>query len=49
MTTFVDFVTASGTSRLSKLKQAKKQYGREYDPRHDYYKPLRERIIRAVR
>jgi hypothetical protein len=49
MTTFVDFVTASGTSRLSKLKQAKKQYGREYDPRQDYYKPLRERIVRAVK
>jgi hypothetical protein len=49
MTTFVDFVTASGTARLTRVRQAKAQYGCEYDPRADYYKPLRERLVQTLK
>jgi hypothetical protein len=49
MTTFADFVYASGTARLTKARQAKQQYSEEYAPERDYYKPLRERIVTAVR
>ena len=49
MTTFADFVYASGTARLTKAKQAKQQYSEVYAPERDYYKALRERIVTAVR
>ena len=42
LTSFVDFSVASGTSRLTAVTRA----NREYDPRYDYYKPLRERTIK---
>ena len=48
MTTFVDFVIASGTSRLTVVKNAKAQYEREYNPATDFYKSLRESIIDAA-
>jgi len=44
LTTFVDFATASGSARLTKVVQAKKSYASAYSPQRDYYKPLREAI-----
>lgn len=45
LTTFMDFVVASGTRKVTCVRRAKKQYGQKYDPRTDFYKPLREGII----
>ena len=45
MTTFVDFVLASGTSRLTIVRNAKATYQIRYDPARDFYRPLREAII----
>jgi hypothetical protein len=47
MTTFVDFVAASGPTRLTVVRNAKKAYGRGYDPRTDYWRPLRKGIAEA--
>lgn len=44
MTTFLDFVQASGRGRLSAILRAKAQYDARYQPATDYYKGLRERI-----
>lgn len=43
LTEFIDFTVAIGTSRLTKVKQAKCREA--YDPRTDYWKPLREAIV----
>lgn len=45
MTTFVDFVLANGTQRLTVVRKAKTEYGREYSPARDFHKALREAII----
>lgn len=45
LTTFMDYVVAAGTRKLTCVRKAKKQYGQGYDPRTDFYKPLREGII----
>ena len=45
LTTFMDYVVASGTRKITLVRNAKTQYQREYDPRADFYKPLREGII----
>lgn len=45
MTTFVDFVQAGGTARLSAIRKAKDLYQEEYQPPFDFYKQLRERIV----
>lgn len=47
LTTFVDFVTAAGTPRLTKVKGAKEFYGEPYSPARDFYGPLRKRIIQT--
>jgi len=44
-TVFIDFVTATGISRLTKARNAKKQAEEDYDPKTDFYKPLRDTII----
>ena len=44
MTTFVDFVLASGTPRLSVVRKAKAQYEGKYNPGTDFYRDLREAI-----
>lgn len=43
LTDFVDFTSASGTSKLTKLKQFKSRP--EYEPAFDFYKKAREGII----
>ena len=45
MTTFVDFVIASGTPKLAAVMKAKIRYQTGYDPATDFYTPLREWII----
>lgn len=47
LTTFVDYVAATGTTRLSKVKAAKKQYDQPYGPERDFYGPLRKRIVQV--
>jgi hypothetical protein len=44
MTTFLDFTAATGSARISELRQAKKRYAQDYSPAKDYYKFLREAI-----
>lgn len=43
LTDFVDFTSASGTSKLTKLKQFKSRPA--YEPAFDFYKKVREGII----
>lgn len=45
MTTFVDFVIARGTSRITRVRKAKEQYSQDYSPARDFYKQIREGII----
>jgi hypothetical protein len=45
MTTFMDFIVASGTRKISCVHRAKEQYKRGYHPSRDFYKLLRERIV----
>jgi len=45
MTTFVDFVIARGTARITRVRKAKEQYGEDYSPARDFYKRIREAII----
>jgi hypothetical protein len=42
LTDFVDFVLASGTPRITKVRQVKTRG--DYDPATDFWKPLREAI-----
>lgn len=42
LTTFVDFTTSAGSTRLTKVKRAKADYGQKYSPEKDFYKALRE-------
>jgi hypothetical protein len=44
LTTFVDFTTSAGSTRLTKVKRAKAEYGQDYSPQKDFYKALREAI-----
>jgi len=45
MTTFVDFVMARGTRRITCVKDAKKQYSEGYSPARDFYRQLREEVV----
>lgn len=45
LTDFVDFVTRSGMPKLTKLRQLK--HRGEYNTLRDFYRPLREAVIRA--
>jgi hypothetical protein len=47
MTTFADFVAATGPRRLTVVRNAKKTYGAGYDPRTDYWRPLRKGVADA--
>jgi hypothetical protein len=42
LTEFLDFVMASGTPRVTVVRDAKRRRLLEYDPRTDFYKPFRE-------
>ncbi len=47
LTDFVDFVVKSGKPKLTKVKQIKERP--EYDPATDFWKPLREGIVKIHR
>jgi hypothetical protein len=47
LTTFVDFVSATATTRLTKVRAAKSYYEAGYGPERDFYGPLRKRIVEA--
>jgi hypothetical protein len=47
MTTFLDYIAATGTTRLRRVVEAKKFYGTEFNPATDFYGPLRKRIIQV--
>jgi hypothetical protein len=44
-TTYIDFLSATGTSRLAVVRDAIRQYGEAYEQRRDFYRPVREGII----
>src|SRR5689334_17994431 len=46
LTSFVDFVLANGTSRLTEIRRIKKRFDKGYGPASDFYKDLREAIQR---
>ncbi len=46
LTTFVDFVVKSGTPKLTCVRRAKDLYRQDYEPAFDFWKPLREAIVR---
>lgn len=48
LTTFIDFVAATGTGRITKVRNAKRQYDAEWDASKDFYKPLRDRILKCA-
>lgn len=43
LTTFVDFAVSVGTAKVTIVRNWKKR--EEYDPKKDFYKPIRDRII----
>jgi hypothetical protein len=43
-TTFVDFVSATGTTRITRVRDAKQYYAMGYSPMRDFYKPFRDRL-----
>lgn len=49
LTTFIDFVTATGTARLTKVRNARRQYEQEWTAAADYWKGLRDRIQQTAR
>lgn len=48
LTTFIDFVSATGTARLTRVRTAKAQYSQDWDPARDFYKLLRDRIHKCA-
>ena len=42
LTEFIDFVTTSGSPKLTAVRTAKKNHTTKYDPKTDFYKPFRE-------
>lgn len=47
MTTFLDYIAATGTTRLRRVVDAKQHYEREYNPATDFYGPLRKRVVQV--
>lgn len=46
LTTFIDFVVATGTARITRVRKAKEQYHQGYSPAFDFYRGVRNGIIR---
>jgi hypothetical protein len=47
LTSFLDYIAASGTTRLVRVRDAKNQYEQGYAPERDFYGPLRKRIVQT--
>ena len=45
LTEFVDFAIKSGTPKLTKVREIKRQHELGYHPAHDYYRKLREGFV----
>jgi hypothetical protein len=45
LTTFIDFVFASGTPKITCVRKAKEQYGEPYEPQKDFWRVLRNGIV----
>ncbi|MCL4455488.1 MAG: hypothetical protein M1157_07625 [Deinococcus sp.] len=45
LTTFVDFVIASGTPRITCIRKAKRLYSQDYKPAFDYWRLLRNQLV----
>jgi hypothetical protein len=45
LTEFVDFVIKSGTPKLTQVRTIKHQHQVGYDPKHDYYRKLRDGVV----
>jgi len=45
LTEFVDFVAKSGTPKLTVVRTVKDRHAVGYDPKTDFYKPLRDGIV----
>ncbi len=45
LTTFIDFVFASGTPKITRVRNAKEQYGQRYEPQKDFWRILRNGIV----
>lgn len=45
LTEFVDFVAKSGTPKLTVVKKVKDRHAVGYDPKTDFYKPIRDGIV----
>jgi len=46
LTEFVDFVAKSGTPKLTLVRRVKERHKVGYDPRTDFYKPLRDGLVK---
>ncbi len=46
LTTFIDFILKSGSPKLTVVKRAKRQNENAYDPMTDFYRVLREGIVK---
>lgn len=44
LTTFVDYLIATGSPRISVIRRAKDMYSRDYNPAFDFWRPLRQAI-----
>jgi len=49
LTSFVDFVLASGTTRIRRVREIKRQIEEGYSPATDFCKGIRERIVECHR
>lgn len=49
LTSFVDFVSKSGTPKLTAVKKTRKQMSEGYGPEKDFYKRFRESVIEMHR
>jgi hypothetical protein len=45
LTTFVDFLLTAGTTKITRVRDAREQYSPTYDPRKDFWRKLRQGII----
>jgi hypothetical protein len=47
LTSFLDYIVSSGTTRLVRVRDSNRQYEEGYAPERDFYGPLRKRIVQT--
>lgn len=45
LTSFLDYLAATGVSKIPRVRAVKRQYCGAYNPAQDYYRPLREAVM----